>query len=686
MTTRHGASRLVRGVLAFCLLFLLTAPTYAQAPDYHRLYRRSSALLDAEWPAAMLSFLDSLRTRGASDAPSAFAHQLMQARWYRHSGRLKEAYHLLDSLLPLRPKNDAYVGYLIQYQLAKTLLDLEVYDPARHAVQAAIREATAAGLQQEALSMNLLACEIDFGADNLEQAHRCYEATLAQARQVQDQPTIGSALIGMGNVFYIQEKDEEALQIYNEVLSLARRIDNPDLMMDALFNIGSVVAFTVSADSAIHLYETVLDTMTVNQSGIHFKADLLTNLASMKSDLEQHNSALDLIDQALAIHISRRDTASMARAHLFKATALWGLNRREAALEQALLANVRTRSAGLKAKALRKAAQYLEQLGRNAEAYELLDSYVALADSLARSRYETGIAGAQVRFETVEKERRIAEQDQALALASSEGRRKLVQRNGLLGTTITLALVVFLLYRAIRQGRRMASKQKQLHDKQVDQLLGQQEMKSINAMLEGQEKERERVAKDLHDRLGSMLGAIKHQLGGLGSDLSDVKAQQLAHYQKVNDLLDDAAGELRQISHDMAAATLSRFGLQKALADLRDTIHINGRLQVELNTFGLERDLERGVEIAVYRIIQELVGNVLKHAHAREIAIAVTRTPGRLSVVVSDNGAGFDPSRMTDGMGLSNVRARATAIGGLMHVDSTPEKGTTVSVECPVVE
>jgi len=184
--------------------------------------------------------------------------------------------------------------------------------------------------------------------------------------------------------------------------------------------------------------------------------------------------------------------------------------------------------------------------------------------------------------------------------------------------------------------------------------------------------------------LGSMLGGIKAQLGALEDRVEQV--QHDAQFQKVNRLLDETVGELRQISHDMAASTLSRFGLEKALKDLRDTIHISGRLSVEMNAFGLEQRLERSVEIAVYRIVQELVSNVLKHAKARELSIDVTRSPGRISVIVSDNGVGFDITSPAEGMGLGNVRSRAAALGGKVQVDSSPGKGTTVSVECPVVE
>jgi signal transduction histidine kinase len=323
-------------------------------------------------------------------------------------------------------------------------------------------------------------------------------------------------------------------------------------------------------------------------------------------------------------------------------------------------------------------------MGNTAEALRHLRIRTALSDSLNRARYDDQLARSEALYGSEKKERRIAEQEQALLLASTEDERKSLQRNVLVVSTVTLALLAFLLFRILRNRKRLARQQKELYDQQVDQILAQQELKSINAMLDGQEKERDRMGKDLHDRLGSMLGGIKANMAALEDRVEVMRKDQ--QYQKVNRLLDQTVSELRQISHDMAAATLSRFGLEKALKDLRDTLHISGHLQVELNTFGLDQRLERSVEIAVYRIVQELVSNVLKHARASELAIAVTRAPGRLSVVVSDNGVGFDSKQPSEGMGLGNVRSRAAALGASLQIDSTPDKGTTVSVECPVVE
>jgi len=660
----------------------IAIPTIGQTAVWKGLYARSTELINSGRLEEHSQLVDSLAE--LNDAGQARIHRLLLARHLRHTGQLVRAHHLLDSLASAGPAPDPYLAYLNHYQQAKSLQDLEIYDKAKAQAQLAIGAAKQAALSKEASKMSLLICEVELHSDRLREALECFEINLAQSRKEKNIEGICRALIGMGNAYYFQEQDSAALAYYEEAYAVAKAEQDPGLLVSALLNIGASLSYTAGPDSALALYRAVLDTADQASVPLRFRADILGNMASMHSDLDQHEAALTILDSAMLIYSSLYDTASLAQSHLYKATALWQVNRRNEAVEQAMLARARTRSTDLKAKATKKAADYLKAMGRAQESLDLLSEYTELADSVARSRYNTGVAGAQVRFETAEKERRIAEQDQALALAAAEDRRKSVQRNALIGATAFLVLIALLLYRSMRNRQRLATQQKELHDKQVDQLLAQQELQSINAMLEGQESERDRMGRDLHDRLGSMLGGIKANLAALEDRVQAMREDQ--QYQKVNKLLDQTVSELRQISHDMAAATLSRFGLEKALNDLRDTLHINGRLHVELNTFGLDQRLERSMEIAVYRIIQELVSNVLKHAKASELTIGVTRAPGRLSVVVSDNGVGFDPSSVSSGMGLSNVRSRATAIGATVQVDSAPRKGTTVSVECVVVE
>lgn len=673
-------------ILFVVIVQLFPLLALGQQPDHHILHRRSTDLLETGSPQKMEAFLDSLRTLAQKDVHWHTAHRLMTARWYRHTNRLHEAFSILDSLKAEVPTSEPYLGYLIHYQIAKTLGELQVYDQAEEAARQAHEKALLAREKTEAMRMQLLACEILLDSERLKEAQTCFDTALYHSRRDAAKEGVCRSLIGLGNVYYYQELDMDALRLYDQAFTEARDGGDKGLVVSALLNIGAALSATAGPDSAIALYRSVLDTMRSDPLGFRYRADILGNMASMYSDIGQDRTAVMLIDSTLSIYSSISDTSGLSYSYLFKATALWNLGQRDAAVDQALRARSHARSLNLKAKATKKAADYLRVSGRTVEALELMTEYSTLADSIARIRFDKGLASAQVRYETAEKERVIQQQVEALRLSNEENSRRSLQRNALIGSTLFAAIIALLLYRSMRNRQRLASKEKELHHQQVDQLLSQQEIKSINAMLEGQEKERERVAKDLHDRIGSMLGSIKHQIGSLVSEVADVKAGQLAQYKKVNSLLDDTAGELRRISHDMAAATLSRFGLDKALKDLRDTLHISGRLSVELSSFGLDQRMERSVELAVYRIIQELVSNVLKHAQARELSISVTRTPGRLSVVVADDGRGFDVSAVHDGMGLTNVRSRAAALGAHVQVDSTPGKGTTVSLECPVVE
>lgn len=670
------------------MVVLVTTKAVAQQDRavFEALYDRSTQLITQGASNSHGKFVDSLIRVSDRSTDFRYFAFLIKARHLRHNGQLRNAYGLLDSLSMITGHADSYFAYLNHYQQAKTLQDLEVYDRSRSQAQLASAAALRAGLKGEASQMELTVCEVDLHADRLTEAQQCFERSLQASLAEERYGEASRALIGMGNVYYFQELDTTALRYYTEALRFAQKVQDPGLMVSVLLNIGAALSYTDGPDTAIALYRHVLDTASTDRLPARWRADILGNLASIYTDLEQHGRAQQLLDSALALYGPLNDTASMAQIHLYRSTANAALGQVKDALADALIARAWTRSTALKADATKKAAEHLRALGRDREALDLYVDHLMLADSVARTRYNNGVASAQVRFETAQKDHRIAEQTQALALAAAEDRRKNIQRIALGISALTVTIIALLLARSLRNRRRLAEQERKLHAQQVDELLKRSEIDALNAMMEGQEKERDRVARDLHDRLGSMLSAIKHQIDGLDADVQGLQVEQRGHYTKVNRMLDEAVGEVRRISHDMVSVTLARFGLEKALEDLCDSVRLNGRLAVELSLFGMEQRMERGLEITVYRIVQELVSNVLKHADAHELSISVTRGPGRISVIVADDGRGFDTSAAADGIGLSNVRARAAAMGAQVIVNSAIGKGTTVSIEGPVVE
>lgn len=682
----HGGSKW--GLLVLLLLFVgwaLSLRAGNGQVDLSWLQKRSTQLLDARDDAAMERFLDSLARLASKDADHAFAHRLMQARWYRHTARQHEAYRILDSLKRAVPSDAWEPTYLVNYQLAKTLDGLGLPAQARSAATTAREAAKAMGRSEETLQMELLLAEIDLSDAHYDDALAAFHRSLDISRKDRSVEGIGRSLIGIGNVHYHQEQDSVALVWYRQAYEHALISNDAGLILSAALNIGAAMTYVEGEEAAMGFYRSILDSTDTDWFP-RIRADILANLASLHSDLGQHEQALRVLHDALAIYAEERDTVSMAQLDLYQATALWALGRKSEALTEVKLAIRRSSSLTLRGQAWLKRAEYLSAMGRWAEAFEALSMGHALNDSLARRRFSQGIAAAQVQYETAEKDLRIAEQTQALALAAAEDRRKSLQRSALVVAALAVTLIAVLLARSLRHRRRLAEQERALHAQKVDEIMQQSEIKALNAMMEGQEKERDRVAKDLHDRLGSMLSAIKHQIDGLDATVLELKEEQRGQYRKVNRLLDEAVGEVRRISHDMVSVTLARFGLVKALEDLCDSVRVNGGMTVELSLFGLEKRMDRSMEITLYRIVQELVSNVLKHAAAKELSIGVTRSPGRISVIVADDGRGFDLHAAVDGIGLANVRARAAAIGAHITVNSTPGKGTTVSIEGPVVE
>ena len=200
-------------------------------------------------------------------------------------------------------------------------------------------------------------------------------------------------------------------------------------------------------------------------------------------------------------------------------------------------------------------------------------------------------------------------------------------------------------------------------------------------MLEVQESERKRIASDLHDRLGSMLSTVKLYFGSVEEQIEKMKEQNKEHYNKANLLLDEACEEVRKISHDLISGELLKFGLLPALTQLCKTIEGANKLKINLLFFGMDNRLDNSVEIPVYRIIQELINNILKHSKATDVTIQLNKTENNLNVVVEDNGIGFDIASVKNGMGLKNIETRVNKFNGKLYVDSGKDKGTTTIID-----
>lgn len=300
-------------------------------------------------------------------------------------------------------------------------------------------------------------------------------------------------------------------------------------------------------------------------------------------------------------------------------------------------------------------------------------------DSIYSKEKAIAIAEMQTKYETAEKER-LASEAQLLA-EKATARSRTFLALFLAALAVTGSLFFYFRHRQ-RTAALIAKQQEQLHLKEVEELLKDQEIKSINAVLEGQETERIRIAKDLHDRLGSMLTTAKWSFESYLEEHSG--NGQVEPLMKSTLLLDDAYQEVRRIAHDMVSGVLTKFGLVPAVEELCNAINDSKRLQVKLITFGMDARPDNNVEVVLYRVVQELLSNILKHAKASLVTVQIGRVEQELTVSVEDNGIGFDPDLAQKGMGLKNIEARVNGLNGSVHFDTGKGNGTSVIIEVPV--
>lgn len=203
----------------------------------------------------------------------------------------------------------------------------------------------------------------------------------------------------------------------------------------------------------------------------------------------------------------------------------------------------------------------------------------------------------------------------------------------------------------------------------------------LRAEVDTLEKERARVAADLHDDLGPTLSAIKFKIACIGQDPAENEKLAETSMQYIDDLLQ----QIRNISFDLMPIILIRNGLVPALQEFISQINESNKLKIEFDCDELA-PVPQQASIHIYRILQEIIHNTLKHADASRLKIIMYSKTGRLYIATADDGKGFDMNKMTreSGMGLQNFRNRTEILSGEMYTKSYPSKGTQHFIEIPL--
>ena len=327
-----------------------------------------------------------------------------------------------------------------------------------------------------------------------------------------------------------------------------------------------------------------------------------------------------------------------------------------------------------------KKAQYAAGIQDYKGAYGDLRKALDLYDSIETNQLKSDLRELEIKYEIAEKEKNLfrLKNERNEANLSLEKQRS---RTYLYATIIgSMVLVLLIGYRFYQNKLRKAKRKERIREAEVQLLKQEQQNKVFSAMIEGQEKERKRLAIDLHDGLGGRLSGISLNLSKLDKD--QPKEYPEKQLQKVMKDLNSSLQELRTIARNLMPETLVKFGLEAALKDYCSSMTGN-KTKVTLQFYGPENDIDLNQQVTIYRVIQELINNAVKHSEATEILVQYIREGNTVDITVEDNGIGFikeDQPSNNKGMGLSNLRTRVAYLKGELDVQSEANEGTTVNI------
>jgi signal transduction histidine kinase len=433
---------------------------------------------------------------------------------------------------------------------------------------------------------------------------------------MKDRSRLATLYQTVGNAYYDLAKTDSTLKYYNKELAIRRTLNDKYALADNYDNIG--------------IYH---------------------------GDLKQYDKALDYCMHALRIREEIKYVPGIAKSYQAVASIYQGQKKyREAIqmLDKSLIYAKQCNNALQQEDTYYYLGYNYALVGDYLHAYENNVRYAKIRDSILNSDMRQKVVEMEVKYKT---DQIIRDKEQSEQTAHQEQRIYLI-------SFICLILFLFGIFYFLNQRKNTSQKL----------AVQQQRLESI---IEGEEKERTRIAKDLHDGIVQDLTAIKLKLQGRGEKnefLNEVSAE-----------IDRAAKEVRDISYQMMPVALKEYGLARSLEDLLQKMLNQKEIRFEFETVGLEERLSEKIEVCLYRITQELLNNVVKHSTANFVSVVISKQNNFVSLIFEDNGKGFDQDQIKKGIGMTSLSSRLDIVNGNLKFETSEGTGTMAIIKIPLV-
>ncbi|MDF2436493.1 MAG: tetratricopeptide repeat protein [Bacteroidota bacterium] len=495
--------------------------------------------------------------------------------------------------------------------------------------------------------------------------------------KINDTAKQANVLSNIGNIYYELEQNEASEEFLKRGLSLASAINKPVIMGNILVNLGSLKFDVHDMDSALYYYTAAGKIMEENNLPYNLAA-VYNNIGKIYSEKKDYKNAVSYYEKSLKNREELNDKfgIGLSNMNLGEAYLLTGEPEKSISyLNRAVNEFMAVRSFIN----LKQSYAFLAQVYESKNDYKTANKYFQLyamyKDSVYTKENADKLAEMQTRFQTEKKDLEIEKQNDEIRLTKAEVERKNIITTVLIASIIFVILLSYLLYNHNKLKQKAILSAEMLH---------QQELRT-KAVIEAEEKERMRIARDLHDGVGQTLSAAKLNLSSVENKLNLTEPDIHSAFKNAMDLVDESVKEVRAVSHSMMPNALLKQGLVAAVREFINRLSAIDNLKIDLEITGLNERLEASTETVLFRVLQEIVSNIIKHAKAKHITIQIIKYETELTIMIEDNGVGFDTSKMNEfnGIGLKNITSRIEFLKGTVNFDSSIGKGTTVIIEVP---
>lgn len=616
----------------------------------------------------------------------------IQAYYWNNKKQLDSALHVLQTAEVIEKNLKHYKGLLAVYNTKALLFKRnEFFDEALKNYKKGLSITDSSIRQKQRSKTHLNIANVYTATGIYDSAVYHYQQSLLLNKQeTPDRQTIAT-YSNLGNVYSLSDNYKQAEYYYIKALAHYKEKKNNVQIAKIYNNLGAL--FYEKGDDVISL--DYFEKSIQLKEQVSDSTELVKGYLNIAELYSQKNTALalDYLEKASHFINNEKEASNNAKIYIARANIYQHKNqflKAKEALQKAILLSKGNEELTFKRYLAKKQSEFAYNERNYQKAYKYQMQYETLNDSVFNEQKLWDIAAVQKSYQSQVKKVEISLLEKERALAEEVAFRKQEENKKLYGYLIAIAIILSLViiiaiyfYKLKKAANQLANQQEILLKQKIQNLVNDQEIDIINATLSAREKEKEEISKELHNNIGSLLTSVKFHFQAFDKNLIDTHEGTKKLYEKTNQILDNVTDEVRSISHRFDKDPIPEFHLEKAITSFSKKVE-NRNLKVHTSIHGLDTFQNSQTSIFIFRILQELVNNVLKHAEASELSINITRNPDHINIMVEDNGKGFKIGKKQRGIGLKNLKKELAILDGSCHIDSNESRGTIVNIDIPI--